>query len=114
MMGASEKLIDLWQCAITEASVALGPDCVLDDGVERLDYPKKIPLRGRYAYLRKEPYFKEASAKLASEAGFDDFDLVLTSCAPVYSLGHRRFARNSSLGRKRQFRSEWTFIIPLK
>ncbi len=50
----SEKLIDLWECAITEASAALGPDCVLDDGVVRLDYPKKIPLRGRYAYLRME------------------------------------------------------------
>src|SRR5579863_9053632 len=50
----SEKLIDLWECAITEASADFGPDCVLDDGVERLDYPEKIPLRGRYAYLRKE------------------------------------------------------------
>ncbi|HKZ00088.1 MAG TPA: polymorphic toxin type 50 domain-containing protein [Rhabdochlamydiaceae bacterium] len=54
---ASEKLIDLWQCAITEASADLGPDCLLDDGVERLDFPQKIPFRGRYAYLRKEPYF---------------------------------------------------------
>jgi Bacterial toxin 50 len=51
----SEKLIDLWQCAITEASAGLGPDCLLDDGVERLDYPQEIPIRGRYAYLRKEP-----------------------------------------------------------
>ena len=50
----SEKCIDLWQCAITEASADLGPDCVLDDGVERLDYPNKIPVRGRYAFLRKE------------------------------------------------------------
>ncbi|HKZ45404.1 MAG TPA: hypothetical protein VJ343_01740, partial [archaeon] len=39
---ASEKLIDLWQCAITEASADLGPDCLLDDGVERLDFPQKI------------------------------------------------------------------------
>ena len=51
----SEKYIDLWQCAITEASAALGPDCILDDGVDRLDYPKAIPVRGRCAYLRKEP-----------------------------------------------------------
>ncbi len=50
----SEQLIDLWECAISEAHAALGPDCFLDDGVERLDYPKKIPLRGIYAYLRKE------------------------------------------------------------
>lgn len=56
---ASEKLIDLWQCAVTEASAALGPNCLLDDGVERLDYPKKIPFRGRYAYLRKEPPISE-------------------------------------------------------
>ncbi len=51
---ASEELIELWECAITEASAGLGPDCRVDEGVERLDYPKKIPLRGRYAYLRKE------------------------------------------------------------
>lgn len=50
----SEKSIDLWQCAITEAS-DLEPDCVLDDRIERLDYPQEIPSRGRYAYLRKEP-----------------------------------------------------------
>jgi hypothetical protein len=50
----SEKLIDLWQCAITEASAAFNADYSLDDGVERLDYPQKIPLRGQYAYLRKE------------------------------------------------------------
>lgn len=52
---ASEKRIDLWDCIITEASAALGPDCMLDHEVERLDYPQKIPSRGRYAYLRKEP-----------------------------------------------------------
>lgn len=52
---ASEKRIDLWDCIITEASAALGPDCVLDNEVERLDYPQEIPLRGRYAYLRREP-----------------------------------------------------------
>ncbi|MES2122723.1 MAG: hypothetical protein V4492_08115 [Chlamydiota bacterium] len=54
----SEKLIDLWQCATAEASAPLGPDCFLDYGVERLDYPKEIPLRGRYAYLRKGELFQ--------------------------------------------------------
>ena len=52
---ASEENIDLWQCAITEASASLGPDCTVDDRVERCDYPKPIPCRGRYAYYRKEP-----------------------------------------------------------
>jgi hypothetical protein len=50
----SEKLIDLWQCAITEASAALGPDCFVEQGVERLDFPAKIPIRGSCAYLRQE------------------------------------------------------------
>ena len=50
----SEELLDLWDCAITEASADLGPDCILDNDVERLDYPNEIPFRGRYAYLRKE------------------------------------------------------------
>jgi hypothetical protein len=48
----SEDLIELWNCAITE--VDLGPDYFFDEGIERLDYPNKIPFRGRYAYLRKE------------------------------------------------------------
>ena len=50
----SEDTIELWQCAITEGSAHLGPDCFVDEGVERLDYPQPIPKRGRYAYLRKE------------------------------------------------------------
>ncbi len=52
---ASEERIDLWDCAITEASAALGINCVLDNEVERIDYPQEIPSRGRYAYLRREP-----------------------------------------------------------
>ena len=51
--NVSEDLIELWRCAITEISADLGPDHILDNGVERLDFPMKIPLRGRYAYLRK-------------------------------------------------------------
>jgi hypothetical protein len=51
---ASEERIDLWDCVITEASADLGPDCILDNEVERLDYPQEIPSRGRYAYLRRE------------------------------------------------------------
>jgi hypothetical protein len=60
--NVSAKLIDLWQCAITEASASLDPDCALDNEVERLDYPREIPFRGRYAYLRKEdkPYKSKA------------------------------------------------------
>ena len=50
----SEELIELWWCTITEASADLDADCLLDAAVERLDYPTKIPFRGRYAYLRKE------------------------------------------------------------
>ncbi|MGB7127994.1 MAG: polymorphic toxin type 50 domain-containing protein [Candidatus Rhabdochlamydia sp.] len=52
---ASEKRIDLWDCVITEASADLGINCVLDNEVERIDYPQEIPSRGRYAYLRREP-----------------------------------------------------------
>ncbi|MCX6989856.1 MAG: hypothetical protein NTX49_02140 [Chlamydiae bacterium] len=50
----SEGLIDLWSCAITEASAGLDPLYGLDNRIERIDYPEKIPFRGRYAYLRKE------------------------------------------------------------
>jgi hypothetical protein len=46
--------IDLWQSAIAETGAAVGTNCVLDGGVERADYPKTFPVRGRYAYFRKE------------------------------------------------------------
>lgn len=48
----SEKQIDLWQCAMMESDVGT---CMLDGEVKRLDYPQEIPLRGQYAYYRKEP-----------------------------------------------------------
>jgi hypothetical protein len=50
----SQDLIDLWHSAITEASAGLDSNYDLDESVERLDYPAKIPARGCYAYLRKE------------------------------------------------------------
>ncbi len=50
----SEEILELWECAITEASADLGPDCLLDDGIERLDFPQEIPFRGRCVFLRKE------------------------------------------------------------
>ncbi len=50
----SEQLVDLWQNAMQEACRNLGPNCVLDGKVERVDFPKTYPFRGRYAYLRNE------------------------------------------------------------
>lgn len=63
---APEKLIELWECAITEASADLGPDCFVDSEIERLDYPQEIPRCGRYAYLRKEP--SQSITPISSEA----------------------------------------------
>jgi hypothetical protein len=67
----SEKRLDLWDCAISEAHAALAHVCCsLDGEVERLDYPKQIPVRGRLAYLRKEvnvlenPFISPASLKI--------------------------------------------------
>jgi hypothetical protein len=50
----SEELMNLWDCVITETTADFGPDVVFDYAIERLDYPQKIPERGRYAYLRNE------------------------------------------------------------
>jgi hypothetical protein len=50
----SEKMIDLWDCAITEASADLG-HCSIQSQIDRLDYPHDLPARGYYVYLRKEP-----------------------------------------------------------
>lgn len=60
----SEKMTDLWSCVNAEASASLGPDCFVDFQVERLDYPRRIPLRGRLAYLRKEDDSFDSSSAL--------------------------------------------------
>lgn len=49
-----EDLIELWNCALTESSADMGPDCITDEAIERLDAPQDIPIRGGLAYLRKE------------------------------------------------------------
>lgn len=61
---ASEDVIDLWECAITEASIDMDLDYNLDEDILRRDYPKKIPVRGKYAYLRKEGEVDESIRKL--------------------------------------------------
>jgi hypothetical protein len=50
----SEQTIDLWDCAITEASAALGPDYFVRSQIKRHDYPVIIPITGYCAYLRME------------------------------------------------------------
>ncbi len=50
----SDDLYELCDCAITEASCYIGMGFETDGGIERLDYPQKIPSYGHYAYLRKE------------------------------------------------------------
>ncbi|MFI5334357.1 MAG: hypothetical protein ACHQT8_04220 [Chlamydiales bacterium] len=52
--AVSEELIDLWNRAITEVISSMNFAYVLDQGIERIDYPNEMPFRGRYAYLRKE------------------------------------------------------------
>lgn len=49
----SDKLFDLAGVAITEMSADL-PEYELDDHIERLDYPAKIPYTGHLVYLRNE------------------------------------------------------------
>ena len=49
-----QNLLDLWQSSIEKMGVNLGPNCLLDGGIERADCPKMFPFRGRFAYFRKE------------------------------------------------------------
>ncbi|MBI5346060.1 MAG: hypothetical protein HZB76_02835 [Chlamydiae bacterium] len=49
----SDELIELWDCAESEASADLGLFFV-ESEIVRLDYPNKIPVKGKLAYLRKE------------------------------------------------------------
>lgn len=49
----SDKLFDLASVASAEASAHMSAYFV-DDNIIRLDFPQKIPVRGSYAYLRKE------------------------------------------------------------
>lgn len=50
----SEEILELWNCACTEASASLGGNFSTDENIERLDYPAPIRFPGKYAYLRKE------------------------------------------------------------
>ena len=50
----SEKLVDLWECAMSEAGADLGICHTEEYTIKRLDYPQEIPAGGHYAYLRKE------------------------------------------------------------
>lgn len=50
----SEQIIDLWKGVAVEANKAMGLNYFVDSGVERVDYPKEVPFRGRLAYRRKE------------------------------------------------------------
>lgn len=50
----TDELFDLASVACTEASAHF-PEYFVEDRIERLDFPQKIPFtEGRYAYLRKE------------------------------------------------------------
>ncbi len=50
----SEKIIDLWQCATTEASAGLEFFYYDVEKIERLDFPSEIPDKGVIIYYRKE------------------------------------------------------------
>jgi len=49
----SDELFDLASVASAEASANL-PSYFVDNNIIRLDFPQKIPVRGKYAFLRKE------------------------------------------------------------
>ena len=49
----SDELFDLASVAITEMSADVA-EYELDDHIERLDFPEKIPTQGHLVYLRKE------------------------------------------------------------
>ncbi|MES2344771.1 MAG: hypothetical protein V4494_02375 [Chlamydiota bacterium] len=85
----SEDLIDLWDCAITEASAGLDSNFGLDEYIERLDYPQKIPRSGTFAYLRKEPYVLDLYG-LEKESKFllkEDLFFVEREAGPLKSYG---------------------------
>ena len=48
-----EEFIDLLQCATTEGTAH--SHFFEGEKIQRLDYPKEIPIKGRLVYLRKEP-----------------------------------------------------------
>ena len=57
-----EELIDLWQCATTEATA--DSHFFEEERIIKLDYPQKIPLNGgNFAYLRKEDLYYPSKGK---------------------------------------------------
>lgn len=59
-----ETLIDLWLMAMEQIKEDFAPNYLLDGKVERVDYPKTFPFRGRYAYFRKELPIESHSLKI--------------------------------------------------
>ena len=49
----SDELFELASIASTEASAHMS-EYFTDDNIIRLDFPQKIPVQGKLAYLRKE------------------------------------------------------------
>lgn len=50
----SDEDFDTANCALTEIISDFPPDYKLEDRIERLDYPTKIPVVGRLVFQRKE------------------------------------------------------------
>ena len=81
----SEKMIDLWDCAITEASADLG-HCFIQSQIDRLDYPQDLPACGYYVYLRKEPNISTNKKRLQREVQIKEKTLADALIAAQQSL----------------------------
>jgi hypothetical protein len=53
--NVNEEIIELWNCASTEASCEIPMTYKTNEQYLQINFPEKIPfISGRYAYLRKE------------------------------------------------------------
>ncbi len=68
----TEELFELANVACTEASCAL--DYLTDQHILQLEFPKKIPIKGRLAFLRYEP---GAEAYIQKKKDFLEMDFPL-------------------------------------
>lgn len=79
----AEDILELWNCACTEASAGLWGNFLTDETIERLDYPTPIPFSGRYVYLRKEGPIKHAIDHFLSRKFIHSEDVIENFIHPV-------------------------------
>jgi hypothetical protein len=98
----AEKLIDLWDCAVTEVISDMDVQYVLDERIERLDYPNPIQLAADLVFERIAK--REILSRCFNSAGIvSDFEVSKWMTWWVILLCFMALASNQTMSSGMQF-----------